>query len=152
MARKEPRLVYYVGKKKLKKDTVCGTGTLWAGYGDSREVDDDVAVRLLQHDDVWVDERTFKAMEEKRKTAEEEPETPAEPPKETEPAIKPQSDRTSRIIEAITKLIEDNNDDAFSANGGFPKIEYVRELTNDPSFSSEEVKAAWKFMQDKKGG
>ncbi|WP_020209039.1 hypothetical protein [Gilvimarinus chinensis] len=52
--------VAYIGRKAVKRDTVCGTATLWSGYGDIQEVSHGVGTRLLRHPDVWVSEKAFK--------------------------------------------------------------------------------------------
>lgn len=51
----------YVGRKPVKKDTVAGTGIIWAGYGDAQEVPHAAAVKMLQHPDVWVTRKVFEA-------------------------------------------------------------------------------------------
>lgn len=45
--------VRYIGKKDQRADTVAGTGIVWLGYGDEREVPDAAVPRLLKHPDVW---------------------------------------------------------------------------------------------------
>lgn len=51
--------IYYIGSKPLKRDTVAGTNFVWEGFGAKRNVPEDVAARLLQHPDIWVDEQDF---------------------------------------------------------------------------------------------
>ncbi|MEX2964502.1 hypothetical protein [Microbulbifer sp. TYP-18] len=45
--------VKYIGNKPAKRDTVCGTGTLWAGHGDVQAFPRDWAALLLRHPKVW---------------------------------------------------------------------------------------------------
>lgn len=47
-------VVRYIGSKARKVDNVAGTGAVWNGPGDEREIKDINAVaKLLQHADVW---------------------------------------------------------------------------------------------------
>lgn len=68
--------VVYVGKKKVKRDTVAGTGLVWAGFGDMHRVPHSSAIRLFRHPDVWVSEKVFNEVHKQvTKTEDEIPET-----------------------------------------------------------------------------
>jgi hypothetical protein len=45
--------IQYVGLKEARADTVAGTGIVWHGQGDVREVPDLAVSRLLRHPDIW---------------------------------------------------------------------------------------------------
>lgn len=55
--------IFYIGKKKIKRDSIAGTGHIWVGYGSSQDVESQAAQLLLLHHTVWVDEKTFEAIE-----------------------------------------------------------------------------------------
>lgn len=55
--------VFYIGQKKVKRDSIAGTGATWVGYGSSQEVESQAARLLCLHHTVWVDEKTFEAIE-----------------------------------------------------------------------------------------
>jgi len=59
MLQTDTQNVVYVGKKKVKRDTVAGTGLVWCGFGDTHRVPHSSAVRLFRHPDVWVSEKVF---------------------------------------------------------------------------------------------
>jgi hypothetical protein len=46
-------LIAYVGKKEARADTIAGTGIVWFGHGDTHDVPDEAAVKLLRHPDIW---------------------------------------------------------------------------------------------------
>jgi hypothetical protein len=46
-------LVYYVGFKPRRVDTVTGSGITWDGRGDSKEVSDAIWGKLAKHPDIW---------------------------------------------------------------------------------------------------
>ncbi|BBM03777.1 hypothetical protein [Microbulbifer sp. GL-2] len=46
-------LIKYIGDKPIKKDTVCGTSTLWAGNGDVQPFPRNKSALLLRHKFVW---------------------------------------------------------------------------------------------------
>ena len=50
------KLVQYVGNKPQKRDTVCGSGHIWAP-GEVIEVEISIANRLLRFADVWQEHR-----------------------------------------------------------------------------------------------
>lgn len=45
--------IEYVGAKERRQDTVAGTGIVWVGKGDVKEVPDVAVPRLLKHPDIW---------------------------------------------------------------------------------------------------
>lgn len=45
--------IEYVGTKPSRTDTVAGTGIVWNGQGDVKDVPDAVAGKLLYHTDIW---------------------------------------------------------------------------------------------------
>jgi hypothetical protein len=45
--------IKYVGSKPSRQDTVAGTGIVWHGNGDVKEVPDLAVPRLLRHPDIW---------------------------------------------------------------------------------------------------
>jgi len=60
----DTKTVFYIGKKKIKRDSVAGTGHVWIGYGSSNEVEASAAQQLFLHHDIWVDEVIFKGIAE----------------------------------------------------------------------------------------
>lgn len=46
-------LIEYIGKKPVVRDTVAGTGIVWAGHGDIQPVDDKAVPALLHHSGMW---------------------------------------------------------------------------------------------------
>lgn len=45
--------IRYVGQKRVKRDNVTYSGTLWQGNGDEQMVDVEIAAKLLRHPTVW---------------------------------------------------------------------------------------------------
>lgn len=45
--------IQYIGAKPTMKDTVAGTGTIWAFHGDVQEVEAKAAPLLLHHSGIW---------------------------------------------------------------------------------------------------
>ncbi len=54
--------IVYVGSKKFKPDNVCGTGTVWFGYGDVQKVERKHAPKFMAHPDVWMIADEFKKL------------------------------------------------------------------------------------------
>lgn len=134
------QLVYYVGKKEVKRDTVAGTATIWNGYGDAQLVSHKAAVILLQHPDVWVSEAKFKTLQAPASTAPQPPASIKTGGGESTP------DRLETIKAAIL-LLETGNEDHFNGRTGAPLVGPVREIANDESISAKEVSEAWDALK-----
>lgn len=50
----------YVGKKQFKEDNVANSGTVWFGYGDSKQVAKRLYPLFARHPDVWMLKEHFK--------------------------------------------------------------------------------------------
>jgi hypothetical protein len=161
-------VLVYVGRKKVKTDTVCRSGIVWFGYGDAQEVPYSIASKLRKHPDVWVTAEEFKKFPE------------ALPEKESKPAgegfvIRPKEtldspgddgdldddsdkdlddgdsggeastgDLETIIKNAILSLDPDNGDH-FGAKG--PKVAAIQAATGDKSITAKQVKPVWESMK-----
>lgn len=175
MLENKTQFITYVGKKSPKTDTVAGTGTIWAGHGDTQEVIHGAAVKLLQHPDVWVTEAKFKAMQQTESAAP--PAAPVKPVKPVKPAV-PVAPATSTpsltsladaakqnegegegdgsdsppdaarltVIKAAILSLEPGNEAHFSSRTKAPLIGPVRDIAGDQTISAAEVSAAWQEM------
>lgn len=56
--------IVYVGSKKVKTDNVCGTGTVWFGYGDVQKVERKHAPKFMAHPDVWLTAEEFEKLKD----------------------------------------------------------------------------------------
>lgn len=52
----------YIGNRPTKTDNVCGTGTVWIGFGDIQKVERKHIPVFLKHPDVWMLGDKFKGL------------------------------------------------------------------------------------------
>lgn len=52
----------YIGSRATKTDNVCGTGTVWIGFGDIQKVERKHIPVFLKHPDVWMLADKFRAL------------------------------------------------------------------------------------------
>lgn len=135
--------IFYVGKKKIKKDTVAKTGAVWFGFGDYQSIPEELRARFLVHPTVWVTEAEFRQIEKISKDLPDEPKP--NKPKSSEPdvseppagSMKDASEgdstgATMSLEEAVIHILNENNSDTLTDSGN-PKLDAVRELAGDVS-------------------
>lgn len=161
--------VVYVGKKKVKRDTVAGTGLVWCGFGDTHRVPHSSAVRLFRHPDVWVSEKVFA---EAHKDDSDAPDiapvitsegvvlVPAQGLSNAAPAPEEQQQQEQAdiedpdseeadgtgvdlgVVKAAILSLEHGNEKHFSPKGK-PLLDAVREAAGNASISVKDVNAAF---------
>lgn len=164
MSNTAPIAIKYVGDKPVKRDTVCNTGTLWAGKGDVQIVDHKVGVQLLQFPTVWVkaDAKTSKeamaqnkdTVSDAKKAGEIPPEKPAETPASTPaapvvPDTNPEGgEATVADISAAIGRLDPGNKKHFSPSNKPMKAAVEAELPGK-AVAMKALNAAWKEFQGK---
>lgn len=171
----DPRVmqVTYIGQKRVKRDTVAGTDTIWMGYGDSQEVPYKQGVNLLQHPDVWM--RTDKFLEAEGDSAtmqdagfsgsqggEPNPEEQKDPNPNPNPQANqdPQENQEDKkdseaqaielsVMNAILSLNPENEEHFSTA--GTPKVSAVQNALGDVDIkvTGKMVESAWKQLGKK---
>lgn len=153
--------VAYIGTKKMKRDPVCGTRTVWNGQFDVKHVDAINADILLGFPKVFIHgdsldeykkqfETELKAEveAEEQKAAEEEAARKAAEEAEKEAAAQIDEGRAEAIQSAILALDPDSNEHFFKSTGK-PKLKAIRGLLGDDveDVTQEEVDAVFSLME-----
>ena len=178
---KKPHVIFYIGKKPVKQDTVAGTGLIWNGFGDSHLVGHTQAIQLLQHPDVWCGEKRFNELQgdaspqviaetsglselaNKQLGAETAPAAPAAPAAATPSSpdgdntqdgkepSPPATDPRQTLIINALLSLDTSNEEHFSVQTGQPKINAVRDAANDQTLEVKEINLAWKTLKANAG-
>jgi hypothetical protein len=159
----------YIGNRATKTDNVCGTGTVWIGYGDIQKVERKHVPEFLKHPLVWMLESDFQKLKTESASS-----VLIDKPlgDEQMPSAAPQAglgdadsvlvddqnkgeitdgtppERIAVIKNAILSL-EQGNPQHFSTTNGVPIVSAVRNMAGDETIAAADVRAAWNEINGK---
>jgi hypothetical protein len=144
----------YIGARDFKHDNVCGTGTVWHGYGDVQPVDKKHLPKFLLHPDVWVEVDGPDAKPKQKLALVNEKDQQDQDPESGNDDDDPDDSKKlndnpggafgadlSAVKNAILSL--DASNPKLYAKDGTPRLPAVRDALGGDNVTEDDIKQAW---------